>query len=57
MLAASLYSKSYGQGARVAGGIAGLRDGVRIIPERWLKNLRGKEIYEPELKKLIDWRC
>lgn len=43
--------------ACVAGGIAGLRDGTQAIPERWLKNLRGKEIYEPELKKLIAWRC
>ncbi|MBI4853863.1 MAG: ADP-ribosylglycohydrolase family protein [Acidobacteria bacterium] len=42
--------------ACVAGGIAGLRDGIGGIPERWLKNLRGKEIYEPELKKLIAWR-
>lgn len=43
--------------ACIAGGIAGLRDGINKIPERWLKALRGKEIYEPELKKLITWRC
>lgn len=39
--------------ACIAGGIAGLRFGARNIPERWRKNLRGKEIYEPLLEKLI----
>jgi len=43
--------------ACIAGGIAGLRDGVGAIPERWLKNLRGEEIYKPILEKLINWRC
>ena len=42
--------------ACVAGGIAGLRDGVEAIPERWLAKLRGKELYEPELEKLIKYR-
>ena len=40
--------------ACIAGGIAGLRDGLSAIPKRWTDNLRGKEIYEPELKKLLD---
>lgn len=42
--------------ACVAGGIAGLRDGVNAIPERWRNALRGKELYEEELRLLIDWR-
>ena len=43
--------------ACIAGGIAGLRDGVGAIPERWLAQLHGKELYEPELDKLIEHRC
>ena len=43
--------------ACVAGGIAGLRDGVNAIPERWRTRLRGKELYEDELQQLISWRC
>jgi ADP-ribosyl-[dinitrogen reductase] hydrolase len=43
--------------ACVAGGIAGLRDGIKAIPERWLNNLRGREIYYPELQELLQWRC
>jgi len=33
--------------ACVAGGIAGLRDGVTAIPARWLERLRGRELAEP----------
>jgi ADP-ribosyl-[dinitrogen reductase] hydrolase len=33
--------------ACVAGGIAGLRDGVRAIPERWRTQLRGQELIAP----------
>jgi ADP-ribosyl-[dinitrogen reductase] hydrolase len=36
--------------ACVAGGIAGLRDGVSAIPERWREALRGRELYEPLLR-------
>ena len=43
--------------ACVAGGIAGLRDGVDAIPERWRTRLRGQELYENELEQLISWRC
>jgi ADP-ribosyl-[dinitrogen reductase] hydrolase len=43
--------------ACVAGGIAGVRDGVNTIPQRWLDHLRGKDILEPELQRLISWRC
>ena len=39
--------------ACVAGGIAGLRDGLRSIPERWRTSLRGREIYEPLLERLL----
>jgi ADP-ribosylglycohydrolase len=42
--------------ACVAGGIAGLRDGINAIPERWRNALRGKELYEEELRLLIEWR-
>ena len=42
--------------ACVAGGIAGLRDGLNAIPERWRNALRGKELYEEELRLLIEWR-
>jgi ADP-ribosyl-[dinitrogen reductase] hydrolase len=39
--------------ACIAGGIAGLKFGINAIPERWRENLRGKEIYEPLLEKLL----
>lgn len=42
--------------ACVAGGIAGIRDGIQAIPERWRTRLRGKELYEDELQQLIRWR-
>jgi ADP-ribosylglycohydrolase len=42
--------------ASVAGGIAGLRDGVGAIPQRWRDALRGREIFEPLVKELIE-RC
>lgn len=39
--------------ACIAGGIAGLMHGFDAIPARWRENLRGKEIYEPLLEKLL----
>ena len=39
--------------ACIAGGIAGLIHGFEAIPQRWVVNLRGKEIYEPLLEKLL----
>jgi ADP-ribosylglycohydrolase len=39
--------------ACVAGGVAGLRDGVQAIPGHWLEALRGKELVEPLLKALV----
>lgn len=39
--------------ACIAGGIAGIKFGIDGIPNRWKNNLRGKEIYEPLLEKLL----
>lgn len=39
--------------ACVTGGIAGLRDGVDAIPERWRKALRGQEVVKPLLEGLL----
>ena len=39
--------------ACVAGGIAGLRDGVQAIPARWLASLRGKDLVEPLLQAFL----
>lgn len=39
--------------ACVAGGIAGLIYGFEAIPARWRESLRGKDLYEPLLEKLI----
>jgi ADP-ribosyl-[dinitrogen reductase] hydrolase len=40
--------------ACVAGGMAGLREGISAIPSRWRDALRGKELLEPLLEKLLD---
>jgi ADP-ribosyl-[dinitrogen reductase] hydrolase len=40
--------------ACVAGGIAGIRDGITAIPSRWQTALRGRDLYEPLLGKLIE---
>lgn len=37
--------------ASVAGGIAGIRHGIKAIPERWWQNLRGKEILVPLIQR------
>ncbi len=39
--------------ACIAGGIAGIRDGIAAIPQRWLENLREREIVEGLLEKLL----
>jgi ADP-ribosylglycohydrolase len=39
--------------ACLAGGIAGLRDGIGAIPARWRKGLRGRELYQPLLDALL----
>jgi len=38
--------------ACVAGGLAGVRDGIGAIPERWRKNLRGQELVRPLMERL-----
>lgn len=42
--------------ACVAGGIAGIRDGIHAIPTRWREALRGRELLEPHLCALLDWQ-
>ena len=42
--------------ACVAGGLAGLRDGVTAIPRRWQEALRGRELLEPLMKALLEHR-
>lgn len=39
--------------AAVVGGIAGLREGMSAIPARWQDALRGKEIVEPLIARLL----
>ncbi len=39
--------------AAVAGGIAGLRDGIQAIPERWRNALRGQELVRPMVDQLL----
>jgi ADP-ribosylglycohydrolase len=39
--------------ACLAGGIAGLRDGIEAIPQRWRDGLRGKELSAPLLDRLL----
>jgi ADP-ribosylglycohydrolase len=39
--------------ACVAGGMAGLRYGVAAIPDRWLSQLRGRDLVDPLLEKLL----
>ena len=40
--------------ACIAGGIAGIRDGISGIPERWRNMLRGQDIVTPLLKRLLE---
>jgi ADP-ribosyl-[dinitrogen reductase] hydrolase len=39
--------------ACIAGGVAGIRDGIGAIPQRWLDQLRGQEIVLPLLERLV----
>jgi ADP-ribosyl-[dinitrogen reductase] hydrolase len=43
--------------ACIAGGIAGIRDGVGAIPRRWRTQLRGTELVEPLVGRLIQWHA
>jgi ADP-ribosylglycohydrolase len=40
--------------ACIAGGVAGIRDGVEAIPDRWLNALRGRESVEELLDRFLD---
>jgi len=42
--------------ACIAGGVAGIRYGIDGIPERWRRGLRGSELYQPQLERLLQWR-
>jgi len=39
--------------ACVAGGIAGIRDGIERIPLRWRERLRGRDLLDPMLERLL----
>jgi ribA/ribD-fused uncharacterized protein len=39
--------------ACIVGGIAGIRDGVGSIPQRWMEQLRDKEVVQPLLARLL----
>jgi ADP-ribosyl-[dinitrogen reductase] hydrolase len=43
--------------AAVAGGIAGIREGVEAIPGRWRAALRGRDAVEPLVTALLELRC
>lgn len=43
--------------ACVAGGLAGLRDGLSAIPLRWREKLRGQEIVKPLLDRVVAARA
>ena len=43
--------------ACIAGGIAGIRDGVGAIPMRWREQLRGTELVEPLIGRLKQWHA
>ncbi|HYC79122.1 MAG TPA: ADP-ribosylglycohydrolase family protein [Planctomycetota bacterium] len=40
--------------ASLAGGVAGLRDGLAAIPHRWIDALRGRALCEPLLARLLN---
>ncbi|MES2038317.1 MAG: ADP-ribosylglycohydrolase family protein [Pseudomonadota bacterium] len=41
--------------ACVAGGIAGIRDGISGIPERWKNMLHGQDVIAPLLKRMLEY--
>jgi ADP-ribosyl-[dinitrogen reductase] hydrolase len=43
--------------ACIAGGIAGIRDGIGAIPQRWRTQLRGTELVEPLVNRLLAWHA
>ena len=51
--AAVLLSHDTDTTACVAGGIAGIRNGIGDIPQRWRASLRGQELFTPLLDRLL----
>jgi len=43
--------------ACIAGGIAGIRDGIGAIPKRWRAQLRATELVEPLVGRLMQWHA
>jgi ADP-ribosylglycohydrolase len=43
--------------ACIAGGIAGIRDGIGALPQRWRVQLRGTELVEPLVDRLKKWHA
>jgi ADP-ribosylglycohydrolase len=43
--------------ACIAGGLAGIRDGLASVPLHWRSNLRGREVFEPLLQTLLQRTC
>ena len=39
--------------AALTGGIAGIRDGIHAVPQRWREGLRGQDLVAPLLKRLL----
>jgi len=50
---AILYGSDTDTTAAVAGGLAGIRWGISGIPREWLVGMRGKEIVEPLIERLL----
>lgn len=40
--------------AAIAGGIAGIKFGVKAIPERWMDKMKGKELVKPLIERLLE---
>jgi ADP-ribosylglycohydrolase len=40
--------------AAIAGGIAGIKFGVKAIPESWMDKMKGKELVKPLIERLLE---
>lgn len=40
--------------AAIAGGLAGMRDGIQAIPQRWMDKLKGKDLVKPLIERLLE---
>jgi len=54
--AAVAFGKDSDTTACIAGGIAGIRHGKSGIPDRWLTDLRGRDILDPLLREIEEMR-